>query len=672
MDSVIHISGLERHYKMGDNIVAALDGVNLEVHRGDFLMVVGSSGSGKSTLMHLLGLLDIPTNGVMEINGQSMTNCSDKRLSYLRNEHIGFVFQQFNLLNDLNVVENIALPLVYRGVPKSVRLEKAKVLAEKLGLGKRLRHHPKELSGGQLQRIAIARALISDPDILLADEPTGNLDSVTSREIMQILYDLNEQGHTIIMVTHDPKLADQGTRKIALSDGKIIEDVTGSRKSNPNPVVHQDNASQSGGLSISDLLRIGIKEGLLAHQMRTFLTMLGIIIGVSSVIAMSSFSLGSKQKQADQIRALGANLVRVVDKQFENERLVDTRIHGSRGLSRSDLEAIRQGIPKIGKAACLREVKLNALYDHNPINARILGVEGDYLTVNNLALQTGRFFDYGDKQHSSLCTILGGGIARAILKHAIDNEKLPQSAKPSDLLGDIVLLGGNPYRVVGILADKAIDLDELEATSVSDPNNDILIPMETLLTRTAYLDLRSELDEIQLQLNTEDDLADAGRSIKAILGITHAGVSDYDLVIPMDLLKQKQQSQRLLDILTICISSISIIVGGIGIMNIMLASVTERIREIGIRRAIGATRADIMRQFLSEAMTISVTGGVFGVILAAAVVVITCSLLKLPVVFSLTLLLVAVAASTATGLIFGIYPAYQAANKNPVEALRAE
>ncbi|MBR5025182.1 MAG: FtsX-like permease family protein, partial [Victivallales bacterium] len=212
----------------------------------------------------------------------------------------------------------------------------------------------------------------------------------------------------------------------------------------------------------------------------------------------------------------------------------------------------------------------------------------------------------------------------------------------------------------------------LEATSVSDPNNDILIPMETLLTRTAYLDLRSELDEIQLQLNTEDDLADAGRSIKAILGMTHAGVSDYDLVIPMDLLKQKQQSQRLLDILTICISSISIIVGGIGIMNIMLASVTERIREIGIRRAIGATRADIMRQFLSEAMTISVTGGVFGVILAAAVVVITCSFLKLPVVFSLTLLLVAVAASTATGLIFGIYPAYQAANKNPVEALRAE
>ena len=318
MDSVIHISGLERHYKMGDNIVAALDGVNLEVRRGDFLMVVGSSGSGKSTLMHLLGLLDIPTNGVMEINGQSMTNCSDKRLSYLRNEHIGFVFQQFNLLNDLNVVENIALPLVYRGVPKAVRLEKAKVLAEKLGLGQRLRHHPKELSGGQLQRIAIARALISDPDILLADEPTGNLDSVTSREIMQILYDLNEQGHTIIMVTHDPKLADQGTRKITLSDGKIIEDVTGSRKSNPNPVVHQDNASQSGGLSISDLLRIGIKEGLLAHQMRTFLTMLGIIIGVSSVIAMSSFSLGSKQKQADQIRALGANLVRVVDKQFEN------------------------------------------------------------------------------------------------------------------------------------------------------------------------------------------------------------------------------------------------------------------------------------------------------------------------------------------------------------------
>ena len=670
MDTIIHIAGLKRHYYMGDTLVPALDDVSLDVHQGDFMMIVGSSGSGKSTLMHLLGLLDVPTAGVMDISGTPVALCSEAKLSSMRNVHIGFVFQSFNLLNDLNVVENIALPLVYRGVPKRVRLERATELAIKLGLGKRLHHHPKELSGGQLQRIAIARALIGEPDILLADEPTGNLDSATSREIMQIFYELNAQGHTIIMVTHDPKLADQGTRKVTLLDGHIIEDVPGLRA---KPQMNSVEAGRGGvfpkmrGVSVADLVRIGIKEGLLAHQMRTFLTMLGIIIGISSVIAMSSFSLGSKQKQADQIRALGANLVKIVDKQFENERLVESRARGSRGLSRQDLAQLRRGIPDIERAACARQIKLNVAHALGTLNPRVLGVEGDYLAVNNLAMAEGRFFDQGDWAGSGRAAIIGATLARNLAD--LRREHNLEARSP---IGDILLLGGTPYTIVGVLEEKKIDLDELEATSASDPNRDLLIPLETLITRTAYLDLRSEVDEIQLQLATEDSLARAGRSIRSILGVTHAGILDYDLVIPMDLLKQKQQSQHLLDILTICISSISIVVGGIGIMNIMLASVTERIREIGIRRAIGATRMDIMRQFLTEAMTISVTGGIFEVMLAGLVVVFTCHFLVLPVVFSVQLLGAAVLAATLTGLVFGIYPAYQAANKNPVESLRAE
>ncbi len=665
MKPIIHIDGLKRHYMMGDTLVAALDDVSLDVRPGDFLMIVGSSGSGKSTLMHLLGLLDVPTDGLMSINDASISECSEAQLSWMRNEHIGFVFQSFNLLNDLTVVENIALPLVYRGISRKVRQERATELAKKLGLGKRLKHHPKELSGGQLQRIAIARALIGEPDIILADEPTGNLDSATSAEIMQILYDLNAQGHTIIMVTHDPKLADQGTRKVTLLDGKIIEDVPGKRKP-PEPEKCQEATktyTKRSGVSALDLVRIGINEGLLAHQMRTFLTMLGIIIGISSVIAMSSFSLGSKKKQADQIRALGANLVRIVDKQYENERLVEARVRGSMGLSRQDLAALRTGIPDIEKAACVREVKLNVVHSMaGVLSPRVLGVQGDYLEVNNLALRAGRFFDAGDWAGSTRNIVLGHTIAKSRM----------DAKKGEDLIGETVLLGGNPFTVVGILEEKAMDVDELEATSISDPNRDILMPLETLLTRTSYLDLRSEVDEIQLQLTTEDSLARAGRAIRAILGATHGGLTDYDMVIPMDLLKQKQQSQRLLDILTIIISSISIVVGGIGIMNIMLASVTERVREIGIRRAIGATKMDIMRQFLTESMTISVTGGIFGVILAGMVVVVTCHFIVLPVVFSLPLLGIAVIASTLTGLIFGIYPAYQAANKNPVDALRSE
>ena len=391
---------------MGDSLVAALDDVSLDVYPGDFLMIVGSSGSGKSTLMHLLGLLDVPTDGVMEIDGKSMRECSEAQLSWMRNEHIGFVFQQFNLLNDLNVVENIALPLVYRGVAPAERRRRATELAEKLGLGKRLNHLPKELSGGQLQRIAIARALVGKPDIILADEPTGNLDSATSREIMQILFDLNAQGHTIIMVTHDPRQAEMGTRKVTLLDGKIIEDVPGQRTPEREKALalqRGDDAARRA-LALQDLLRIGVKEGLLAHQLRTFLTMLGIIIGISSVIAMSSFSLGSKQKQADQIRALGANLVKVVDKQFENERLVETRVAGSLGLSRADLASLRLGIPDIERAACLREIKLNVVHSLGALSPRVLGVQGDYLEVNNLALGEGRFFDEKDWAGSTRTT----------------------------------------------------------------------------------------------------------------------------------------------------------------------------------------------------------------------------------------------------------------------------
>jgi ABC-type antimicrobial peptide transport system permease subunit len=491
-------------------------------------------------------------------------------------------------------------------------------------------------------------------------------------------------------VTHDPQLSVQGTRRIRISDGRVTEDTPGTRsRSLPQGQPPQARGQPGGpepvteagsGLGFGDLLGIGTREGLLAHKLRTALTMLGIIIGVSSVIAMSSFSLGSKKKQADQIRELGANLVRIVDRRLENERLTEARTKGSSGLSRQDLAAITTNIPLIAKASCLREVKLNVLHRSGTLAPRILGVDGDYLAVNNLSLAAGRFLEPADAQRSDKVVVIGAGVAKDLAAAAAGTHSTgpaagsgaPAPADPAAVLGETLLLGGTPYAVVGVLADKRIDLAELEATTMFDPNNDILIPLDTLLTRTTHLDLRSEADELQLQLRTEDDLYTVGRALNRVLDVLHHGVADYDLVIPMDLLKQKQQSQRLLDILTICVSSISIVVGGIGIMNIMLASVTERIREIGIRRAVGATRRDVLLQFLSEAVIISVTGGLVGVGLAVVTVCVTGQALAIPVVFSLPLLVIAVIASTATGLVFGLYPAYQAANKNPVEALRYE
>lgn len=658
---VLDISRLERHYQMGDTTVKALAGLDLKVEQGDFIMIVGGSGSGKSTLMHLIGLLDLPTLGNFVVNGQDTSKLDDSSLSMTRNRHIGFIFQQFNLLPNISVIQNIALPLSYRGVPKEKRLIQARKYACMIGLSERLNHTPVELSGGQMQRVAIARALASEPNILLADEPTGNLDSNTSAEIMDILYNLNAKGHTIIMVTHDIHLANQGTRKVTIKDGKILSDEPGVRmiENHENQSPYNPNQEVNPGLSFRDLLRIGIREGLLAHKMRTFLTMLGIIIGVSSVIAMSSFSLGSKQKQANQIRALGANLVKIVDKGLEAEKLSEARKSGSIGLNQADILAIRQNIEGIQAIATVRSVKMNILNESIPLNGRILGVGGDYLLVNNLTLEIGRNFDYLDQAKSEAVIVVGSRIASSFRK--------PQSA-----LGKTLVLGGTPYQIIGILKDKNLDWNELEATSQADPNYDILMPLNTLKTRTTNKEMRSDFDEIQLQLKDEEDWIRVGKDLKRILAITHNLVEDYDLLIPMELLKQKQQSQKLLDVLTFCISTISILVGGIGIMNIMLASVTERIREIGIRRAVGATKKDILLQFLTESVTISVAGGILGILLSVIGIVFICSLLDLPIVFSKILFIISAGASTVIGLIFGIYPAWTAADKNPVEALRNE
>jgi macrolide transport system ATP-binding/permease protein len=658
-DSVImRLTGAARHYLMGGGVVAALRDATLDIRRGEFVMVVGSSGCGKSTLLHVLGCLDVPTAGAYALAGETVSALDDAALSRVRNARLGFVFQQFNLLPNLTVEENVALPLVYTGMSRRERLCRAREVVTRLGLGDRLTHRPSQLSGGQSQRVAIARALVNDPDILLADEPTGNLDSATGAEIMDLLFRLNAQGRTVVMVTHDAKYAGQGSRRLAMSDGRIVEDVPGARPpaacdASPPP------RRPAAAMSPLDLARIGTREGLLAHKLRASLTTLGIVIGVAGVIAMSSFSLGSKRKQADQIRALGANLVRVADARLEGERLAQTRIRGSRGLSLADLDRLREQVPGVQRMAATREVKVNVLTeDGRDLNPRVVAAAGDYWAVNNLRLAEGRFLDPRDDAHGARVAVVGDAIRRRLGGETV--------------LGRRLLLGGTPYTIVGALADRQVDLKGLEATGANDVNHDLVMPLRTALYRTKFLDTRSELDEIQIQLDTEDRLYDAGTRIRRVLAAAHAGQEDFQLVIPLDLLKQKLEAQKVLDILTICVSSVALLVGGIGIMNIMLVSVRERGREIGMRRAVGATRRDIRWQFLSESVTIAVSGGAVGIALAVAAVAVTSAILGLPIVFSPRMIAVAVAAATATGLAFGIYPAAEAARKAPVEALRYE
>jgi macrolide transport system ATP-binding/permease protein len=678
---VIEIRGLSRRYAMGDTVVHALEDATLTIRRGEFVMIVGSSGSGKSTLMHLLGCLDRPTSGSYRLDGIEVSQLADEELSQVRNQKLGFVFQRFNLLPGLTVQENIAVPLVYAGTDLEVRAEAAARTAGQLGLTDRLRHRPTELSGGQCQRVAIARALVNRPEILFADEPTGNLDSVTGREIMGLLFELNAQGYTVIMVTHDPELAGEGTRKITLRDGRIETDLPGRRVWRAGPArraaatVERAATVRSvpvtrggrlaawvaqllGGVNLLDLARVGLREGLLAHKLRTALTMLGIVIAVAGVIAMSSFSLGSKKKQENQIKALGVNQVRVIDSQHEGEKLTTARKSGSPGLSLDDVRRVRQDVPGVEAVAAVRNVKLNmggALAD---LGANVSGVSGDYEAVNNLRVGEGRFLDAWDEAGSVRVAVIGWAV----------RDRLGPAGTP----GNTILLGGQPYTIVGVLKGRDVDIKGLDATGARDVNFDILIPLRTLLTRTRQIDLRSEIDELQVRLVSDEVLYRAGSTIRRIIQAAHCGVDDFRLVVPLELLKQKQQSQRLLDVLTLCIAGIALLVGGIGIMNIMLANVTERTREIGVRRAVGASERGILQQFLSEAVLISVTGGLAGMTLAVLVVLVVCPALQLPIVFSPWIVLLAVTAAIGTGLVFGLYPARQAARMDPVEALRYE
>ncbi len=663
-DDVIVVDDLRRHYQMGDTTVRALDGASLTIGRGEFVMIVGSSGSGKSTLMHLLGGLDHPTSGSYQLAGEEVARLDDEALSRVRNRRIGFVFQRFNLLPDLTVWENIAVPLVYAGADRKKRREIASEIGQKLGLGDRLTHKPSELSGGQCQRVAIARALVNDPEIIFADEPTGNLDSTTGREIMALLYALNDQGYTIIMVTHDRELAEQGTRKITLRDGVIVSDDPGQHKNDKASVQPKAHAVEKGvghrpsAIGFKDLVRIGVREGLLAHKMRSALTMLGIIIAVAGVISMSSFSLGSKKKQENQIKALGSNLIRVMDSLHEGQKLATTRQSGSAGLSIDDFDRIRRDVDGVDAMSATRLLRVNLGGELKDTGATVNGVYGDYLRVNNLKVARGRFIDALDEEACARVAVVGSAIARRL-------------GSAGDL-DDLISLSGQPYRIVGILAGRDVDIKGLEASGARDTNYDILIPMRTLLTRTRALDLRSELDELQIQLADSELLPAAGASIRRLLQAAHGGVEDFRLEVPLELLKQKQQAQRLLDVLTLCIAGIALVVGGIGIMNIMLASVTERTKEIGVRRAVGATESGIMYQFLSESVILSVTGGLCGVILAVLIVLVLCPFIHLPIVFSPGMVLLANSAAVATGLVFGLYPARQAARMDPVEALRYE
>jgi macrolide transport system ATP-binding/permease protein len=656
MSALIRLSGLTRHYQMGEHVVRALAGVDLEIHAGEFVAITGPSGSGKSTLMYLLGCLDRPTDGTYWLDGKEVSRLSDTQLSRTRNRDIGFVFQHYNLLSELNVLENIALGLVYRGVQGRDRLATAETLANRMGLEGRHQHSATELSGGQMQRVAICRALAAGPHLLLCDEPTGNLDSVTGREIMEVFHELHAQGHTIVIVTHDPKLAAQAQRIIRIEDGRIQSDecqgttekVSGSPETRYPPQA----------VRWVDIVRIAIREGLLAHKLRSMLTMLGMVFGIASVIAMTAITEGGKQQQLEQIRQIGLNNIQVVDTQLDGERLRQARQRNPFGISDRDIDAIRRELQNIEGLTAWKQLKADVSRDRIRLDsAQVLGVSGEFEKVVNFAVGQGRFLNERDAlEHRRVC-VLGAAIAEAV--------GIAESP-----LGESLVIGDQPFVVVGVMQNRPFTASTVKDVNIVNRNMDVYIPYSAVARYYPRIQRAGVYDAISLRMATTEQLLPDSQHLERVLRSLHDDAADFSVSVPLENLRQSQKTKEVFNIIITVIAGMSLLVGGIGIMNIMLASVSERTREIGIRRAVGATRREILKQFLAEACVISVIGGMLGVLIGVIGGELVALVFQFPVAFSSLIMAISVGVATAVGIGFGLYPAWIAARLDPVDALR--
>jgi len=654
---------LTRTYGTGSVKVHALKGVSATLEEGEFVAVMGPSGSGKSTFLNLLGCLDHPTTGTYVLDGTDVSTMSDDQRASVRSRSIGFVFQGFNLLPRTSAERNIELPLVYRGERR--RGTPSRTLLEAVGLPERGSHTPNELSGGEQQRVAIARALVNSPAIILADEPTGNLDSRTSDEIMDIFLSLNRAGITILMVTHEESVAAYARRLITFKDGLIVSDGP-----MPHPrgisgtgidVEKIRNAGSHGGGKRRGVLSPGelwenirsAARSLLQNKLRAVLTILGILIGVGAVIAMVSVGQGATAGVTQRIQGLGSNFLTVTPG--------SASIGGVRQgfgsvstLTIADAEAIAGSIASIAGVAPEMNSRQQLRYRNTNWSTVVVGTSAAYSTVRSWPVDNGAFFTDEDTKARRSVVVLGQDVAANLFGE-------------EDPVGKVVKIAGANFRVAGVLQKKGA------GGGFFSQDDTALIPMLTMYARfRRQKDVRS----IGMTVVDKDQLEAVKADVTALLHDRHkiqdGAADDFSIVTQQDVLQTVQGVSQIMTLLLGSIAGISLLVGGIGIMNIMLVSVTERTREIGIRKALGARRRDIMAQFLVEAIILSGMGGLLGWALGALAAAIISSVGKMTVSVTVGTVGVAIGFSIAVGLFFGIYPARKASRMDPIQALHFE
>ncbi|PDT88705.1 macrolide ABC transporter permease/ATP-binding protein MacB [Bradyrhizobium sp. Y36] len=646
---IIDLQNIRREFVAGESVVVALDDLSLSIQPGEMVAIIGQSGSGKSTLLNILGCLDRPTSGAYRVAGKNVAELDADALAALRREHFGYIFQRYHLLGDLSAAANVEIPAVYAGVKARERRARANGLLERLGVGTRGGHRPNQLSGGQQQRVSIARALINGAEVILADEPTGALDRRSGEEVLKILKELHREGRTIIIVTHDADVAGRAERVIELRDGRIVDDRRTQAADASDTAVAAPRSSSAGRIGwtgglhrLREASRMAL-VAMAAHRLRAFLTMLGIIIGIAAVSSVVALGNASQRKVLSDISSLGTNTIEVFPgKDFGDARAgkIKTLVLGdARALDRQDFIA---GVtPTVSTSTTVR-------YRGNESNVLVNGVGESYFQVKGAKLAKGRLFD--------------ADAVRNIERQVVIDDNTRKTFFADDQtsgIGRVIWLGKVPCRIVGVIAQQ-------QGGFGSNQNLSVYLPYTTVQAQfTGDRALRS----ILLRISDEVSTNLAQDAVTTLLTQRH-NTRDFVILNTDDIRRTITSTTQTLAFLVAAIAVISLVVGGIGVMNIMLVSVSERISEIGVRMAVGARRSDILQQFLVEATLISSIGGIAGILIAILLgTAINIAMPGFQVTYSMSSIGAAFLTSTGIGVAFGFFPARRAAFLDPVVAL---
>ncbi|PSF11491.1 MacB family efflux pump subunit [Marinobacter shengliensis] len=640
---LIELRGITRSFGEGELAVPVLKGIDLKIYPGEFVAIMGPSGSGKSTLMNILGCLDQPTSGEYWYDGRDVSALSRDDLALLRREAFGFVFQSYNLLPGMTARENVEIPAIYAGRAPVQRRERAEKLLTELGLGERLTHRPGQLSGGQQQRVSIARALMNGGQVIFADEPTGALDSKSSKEVIRLLTELSGKGHTVILITHDQDVADVARRQIHIADGEVVRDT--GRDDSATDSSSAIEASRHG-VVLSDwqeALKSAVRS-LRSNLFRTALTLLGIVIGVASVITMLAIGEGARKDVVDRISTMGSDLllIRPGGPDQRGGRWSVTTLTPEDYRAINEVEGVLAAIPELTGSQTLRYFNL----DHR---AEINATSYQFPVARQWPVIEGTFFSEQDELNYAAVAVLGKTTA----------DTLFPGESP---LGKHLMVNNVLFQVIGVMGEKGA------SPMGQDQDDVVLVPYTTGSLRIFG---QTHLRNITVAVADLDRMSEIEAIIHETLLARHGGIEDFTIRNMASLIDTISETQNTLTWLLGSIAAISLLVGGIGVMNIMLVSVTERTREIGIRMATGARAWNILQQFLTEAWLVSAIGGLIGVALGITATQLIGSF-GTPVHMTALPMVLAFSCAFATGLIFGFLPARKAAHLDPVHALASE